>query len=61
MDSENMSCDAIIIIDKVMTENIYYKRNLLVVWDYLIEKATLDCIDDKNVINFLIYVLIRSS
>ena len=56
-----MFCDAIIGIDKVITGNIYYKRNLLVIWDYLIEKAILDCINDKNVLNILIYVFIISS
>ena len=55
-----MFCDAIIGIDKVNTGNIYCKGNLLFIWGYLIEKAILDCIDDKNVINFLIYVFIRS-
>ena len=34
-----MFCDAIIRIDKEITENIYYKGNLLGIWDYLIEKA----------------------
>ena len=56
-----MSYDAIIRIDKTMKGNIYYKGNLLGIWDYLIEKAILDCISDKNVLNFLIYVFIRSS
>ena len=56
-----MSCDDIIGIDKAMTGNIYYKGNLLVIWDYFIEKAILDCINEKNVINLLIYVFIISS
>ena len=55
-----MFCDAIIIIDKAMTGNVYCKENFLVVWDYFIEKAIYDCIDDKNILNFLIYVFIRS-
>ena len=54
-------CDGIISIDKDITENIYYQRISQSTWDYLIEKATLDCINDKNVLNFLIYVLIRRS
>ena len=61
MDSENMSCDAIISIDKAITGNIYYKRNVLVILDYLIEKAILDCNNEKKVLNFLIYVFVRSS
>ena len=56
-----MFCVAIIIIHKAMTGNIYYKGNLLVIWDYLIEKATLDCNNEKNVINLLNYVFVRSS
>ena len=56
-----MFCYAIISIDKSMTWNIYYKGNLLVICDYLFEKAILDCIDDKKVINFLIYVFVGSS
>ena len=56
-----MFCYAIVSIDLPMSGNIYYKGNLLVIWDYLIEKAIWDCIDDKNVLNFLIYVFIRSS
>ena len=53
-----MFCDAIISIHKAMTGNIYYKGNLLAIWDYLIEKAILDSINDKNVLNYLIYVFI---
>ena len=49
-----MSCDVIISIDKAISGNIYYKGNLLVIWDYFIEKAILDCIHDKNILNFLI-------
>ena len=60
MDSENMSCDGIISIDKAITGNIYYKRNVLVILGNVIEKAILDCNNDKNVLNFLIYVSIRS-
>ena len=56
-----MFCDAIIITHKVMTGNIYYQWISKSTWDYLIEKDTLDCINDKNVLNFLFYVLIRSS
>ena len=56
-----MFCDAIICIDKAMTGNIFYKGNLLVIWDYLFEKAILDCNNDKNVLNFLIYVFVISS
>ena len=56
-----MFCDGIISIDKAMKGNIYCKGNLLVIWDYLIEKAILDCINDKNVLNFLIYVFMLSS
>ena len=55
-----MFCDDIIIIHKAMTGNIYYKGNLLAIWDYLIEKAILDCNNDKKVINFLIYVFMIS-
>ena len=40
-------CDAIISIDKEMTGNIYYNGNLLVIWDYLMAKGTLDCNNDK--------------
>ena len=43
-----------------MTGNIYCKGNLLVIYDYLIEKAILDCINDKNVLNFLIYAFMLS-
>ena len=43
-----MFCDDIIIIDKAMTGNIYYKGNVLVIWDYLIEKAILDYRDEKK-------------
>ena len=53
--------DAIISIHKVITGNIYYKGNLLVIWDYLIKNAILDCIKWKNILNFLIYVFIISS
>ena len=56
-----MFYDAIISIDKAISGNIYYKGNLLVIWDYLIEKAILDCNNDKNVLNFLIYVFVISS
>ena len=56
-----MFCDAIISIDKAMTGNIYCKGNLLVIWDYLIEKIILDFNNDKNVLNYLIYVFIKSS
>ena len=56
-----MFYDDIISIDEEITGNIYYKENLLVIWDYLIEKAILDYSDEKKVINFLIYVFIRSS
>ena len=56
-----MFCDGIISIDREITVNIYYKGNLLVIWDYLFEKALLDCINDKNVLNFLIYVFMLSS
>ena len=55
-----MSYDAIIRIDKTMKGNIYYKGNLLGIWDYLIEKAVLHSNFDKIVLNFLIYVFIRS-
>ena len=55
-----MFFDAIISIHKVMTGNIYCKGNLLVICDYLIEKAILDCINDKNVLNFLIYAFMLS-
>ena len=55
-----MFCDAIISIDKSITGNIYCKGNLLVICDYLIEKTILDCINDKNPLNYLIYVFIRS-
>ena len=55
-----MFYDGIIIIDEEVTGNIFYKENLLVIWDYLIEKAILDCNNDKNVLNFLIYVFIIS-
>ena len=55
-----MFYDDIISIDEEITGNIYYKGNLLVIWDYLIEKAILDCIDEKKVINFLIYVFMIS-
>ena len=30
------------------------------IYDYLIEKAILDCINDKNVLNFLIYAFMLS-
>ena len=53
-----MLYDAIISIHKAITGNIYYKENLLVIWDYLIEKAILQCNNDKNVLNFLIYVFV---
>ena len=56
-----MFSDAIISIHKVMTGNIFYKGILLVIWDYLIEKAIQDYSDEKKVLNFLIYVFIRSS
>ena len=56
-----MFCDAIISIDKAITGNMYYKRNFLVIWDYLIEKTILDYSDEKNVINILIYVSMLSS
>ena len=56
-----MFCDAIIITNKVMTGNTYYQWISQSTWDYLIEKATLDCIDDKNVLNFLIYVFMLIS
>ena len=56
-----MSCDAIIICHKAMTGNIYYKGISQGTWDYLIEKALLHCINEKNVLNFLIYVFIISS
>ena len=55
-----MFYNAIISIHKAITENIYYKGNLLVIWDYFIEKAILHYNNDKNVLNFLIYVFIRS-
>ena len=53
--------DAIISIDKAMTGNIHYKRNVHVIWGNVIEKAVLDCNNDKNVLNFLIYVFVISS
>ena len=53
-----MFSDAIISIDLPMTGNIFYIGNLLVIWDYLIEKAILDCNNDKNVLNFLIFYLL---
>ena len=56
-----MFFDAIISIDKAMTGNIFYKGILLVIWDYLIEKAILDYSDEKKVINFLIYIFMLSS
>ena len=56
-----MLYDAIISIHKAITGNIYYKENLLVIWDYLIEKAILHCNNDKNVLNFLNYVFLLSS
>ena len=34
-----MFSDGIIIIHKAMTGNIYYKGNLLAIWDYIIEKT----------------------
>ena len=43
-----MSCAVIISIDKAMIVPIYYKGNLLVIWDYFIEKAILDCINEKK-------------
>ena len=49
-----MSCDAIIICHKEMTGNIYYHRISQGSWDYLIEIAILDCINEKKVRNFLI-------
>ena len=55
-----MFCNDIISIDKAITGNIYYKGNLLGIWDYFIEKAILDCNNDKNVLNFLIYVFVTS-
>ena len=55
-----MFYDAIISIRKGMTGNIYYKGNLLVIWDYLFGKAILYFKNDNNVLNFLIYVSIRS-
>ena len=56
-----MFCVAIISIDKEMKGYIYNNGNLLVVWDYLIDKAILNWVNDKYVLNFLIYVFIRSS
>ena len=56
-----MFYDAIISIDREITGNIYCKGNLLVTLDYLIEKAILDFNNDKNVLNYLIYVFIKSS
>ena len=55
-----MFYDAIISIDKVITGNIYYKRISQITWDYFIEKAVLHCNNDKNVLNFLIYVFVTS-
>ena len=55
-----MFYDAIISIDREITGNIYHKGNLLVIWDYLIEKTILDFNNVKNPLNFLIYVFIRS-
>ena len=49
-----MFYNAIISIDKAITGNIYYRGNLLVISEYIIEKAILHCINDKNVPNFLI-------
>ena len=43
-----------------MTGNIYCRGNLLVILDYLIEKALLDWVEKKNVLNFLIYVFIHA-
>ena len=56
-----MFYDAIISIDREITGNIYSKENLLVIYDYPIEKAILDFNNDKNVLNYLIYVFIKSS
>ena len=56
-----MFSDGIIIIDEEVTGNIYYKENLLVIWDYLIEKAILDCNNDKNALNFIICVFMLRS
>ena len=56
-----MFYDAIISIDKEITGNIYYKGNLVGIWDYFIEKAILHCNNEKNVPNFLIYVFMQSS
>ena len=56
-----MFYDAIISIHKAITGNIYYKENLLVIWDYFIQKAILHCDNDKNLQNFLIYVFMLSS
>ena len=54
-----MFCDAIISIDKAMRGNKHYKRNVHVIWGNVIEKAVLDCNNDKNVLNFFIYVFVR--
>ena len=56
-----MFYDDIICIDEEIIGNIYYKGNLLVIWDYLIENSILDYSDEKNVTNFLIYVSVRCS
>ena len=56
-----MFYDAIISIDREITGNIYCKGNLLVIWDYLIEKAILDFNNVKKVLNYLIYVFMLSS
>ena len=56
-----MFFDDIISIHKAMTGNIFYKGNLLVIWDYIFEKAIWDYSDEKNLLNYLIYVFIRRS
>ena len=48
--------DTIIIIDKAMTGNIYYKEISQGTWYYVIGKILFDYIEDKNVLNFLIYI-----
>ena len=49
-----MFYDAIISIDREITGNIYSKENLLVIYDYPIEKAILDFNNDKNVLNKIV-------
>ena len=56
-----MFSDDIISIDEEITGNIYitngFHRVLMII---LLKKPILDCINDKNVLNFLIYVFMQS-